>query len=60
VNALATQNEQLSDELAAVQLAKTELEAQLAETPDDLAAIRASLRRMIRAENTAEQHKDQK
>ncbi|WP_330335350.1 hypothetical protein [Streptomyces sp. NBC_00536] len=51
VNELTTQNQRLSDGLAAAKHATAELEAQLTEAQDDLAAARGSLRKMIRAEN---------
>ena len=51
VNELTSQNTRLSEALTAAQTAKQQLEAELAEAQDDLAAARSSLRQMIRAES---------
>jgi chromosome segregation ATPase len=51
VNELTSQNTRLGEALAAAQTAKQQLEAELAEAQDDLAAARSSLRQMIRAES---------
>ncbi|MFJ8856071.1 hypothetical protein [Streptomyces sp. NPDC102437] len=52
VGELAAQNPELNSQLTRLQHEKQELERRLAEANDDLAASRASLRRMIRTENT--------
>ncbi|MFE2429364.1 DUF6262 family protein [Streptomyces sp. NPDC059373] len=52
IGELSDQNQELTSQLTRLQHAKQELERRLAETNDDLSAARASLRRMIRTENT--------
>ncbi|MFD9116784.1 DUF6262 family protein [Streptomyces bottropensis] len=52
VEELTRQNEELVSELGDLRLVKSELEAKVEELEDDLAAVRSSLRRMIRTENS--------
>ncbi|MFI6729106.1 DUF6262 family protein [Streptomyces sp. R-74717] len=52
IGELTTQNQELNSRLTRLQHKKQDLERRLAETNDDLLAARASLRRMIRTENT--------
>jgi chromosome segregation ATPase len=52
INELTQQNERLVAERDNLERQNAALEAKLAETEDDLGAARASLRRVIRAENT--------
>ncbi len=52
VDELTRANQQLTTELSRLRTDKQGLSRRLAETEDDLAAARASLRRMIRSENT--------
>lgn len=51
INELTQQNERLIAERDALERERSDLEARLAETEEDLGAARTSLRRMIRAEN---------
>jgi uncharacterized coiled-coil DUF342 family protein len=52
IGELTAQNQELNSQLAQLRHEKQELERRLAETNDDLVAARASLRRMIRSENS--------
>ncbi|MFF0794469.1 DUF6262 family protein [Streptomyces spiralis] len=52
IGELTAQNQELHSQLTQLQHEKQELERRLAETNDDLVAARASLRRMIRIENS--------
>ncbi|MEU9167512.1 DUF6262 family protein [Streptomyces sp. NPDC048420] len=52
IGELTAQNQELNSQLTCLQHEKQELERRLAETNDELVAARASLRRMIRTENT--------
>ncbi|SCD31633.1 hypothetical protein GA0115238_10193, partial [Streptomyces sp. di50b] len=49
---LTAQNQELNSQLTRLEHENRDLERRLAETNDDLLASRASLRRMIRTENT--------
>jgi chromosome segregation ATPase len=52
IGELTAQNQELNSQLTQLQHEKQELERRLVESNDDLVAARASLRRMIRTENT--------
>ncbi|MEV6736327.1 DUF6262 family protein [Streptomyces sp. NPDC051104] len=52
IGELTAQNQELHSQLTQLQHENQELERKLAETNDDLVAARASLRRMIRIENS--------
>lgn len=53
INELTAQNRNLAEQLAESTAGQRDAEARLAETLDDLAAARESLRRMMREQNTA-------
>ncbi|WP_372349557.1 DUF6262 family protein [Streptomyces sp. KL116D] len=52
IGELTAQNQELNSQLAQLRYEKQDLERRLGDTSDDLVAARASLRRMIRSENS--------